>query len=70
MLEITRRWNQSAIFPEFKFQKVKDYLIEVLNNAPAPLPIWRDELYLESHRGCYTTHADQKRFNRRGNPII
>jgi alpha-mannosidase len=28
-------------------------------------PIWRDELYLELHRGCYTVHADQKRYNRR-----
>jgi alpha-mannosidase len=27
-------------------------------------PIWNDELYLELHRGCYTTHADRKRFNR------
>ncbi|PSB12530.1 alpha-mannosidase [Pleurocapsa sp. CCALA 161] len=28
-------------------------------------PIWRDELYLELHRGCYTVHADQKKYNRR-----
>ncbi|MBN4002184.1 alpha-mannosidase [Nostoc sp. LPT] len=28
-------------------------------------PIWNDELYLEFHRGCYTTHGDQKRWNRR-----
>jgi alpha-mannosidase len=28
------------------------------------LPVWDDELYLEFHRGCYTTHADQKRWNR------
>lgn len=25
------------------------------------LPVWDDELYLEYHRGTYTTHADQKR---------
>ena len=25
------------------------------------LPVWNDELYLEYHRGTYTTHADQKR---------
>jgi alpha-mannosidase len=29
------------------------------------IPVWRDELYLEFHRGCYTTHAEQKRWNRR-----
>ncbi|MEH2260407.1 alpha-mannosidase [Nostoc sp.] len=28
-------------------------------------PTWNDELYLEFHRGCYTTHGDQKRWNRR-----
>jgi alpha-mannosidase len=33
--------------------------------SPASLPLWNDELYLELHRGCYTTHADQKRWNRR-----
>ncbi|MGB3200566.1 MAG: glycoside hydrolase family 38 C-terminal domain-containing protein, partial [Nodosilinea sp.] len=31
----------------------------------ASLPRWRDELYLELHRGCYTTHGDQKQYNRR-----
>ncbi|MGF2036168.1 MAG: alpha-mannosidase [Nostoc sp. CmiVER01] len=33
--------------------------------ASPPFPTWNDELYLEFHRGCYTTHADQKRWNRR-----
>jgi len=32
---------------------------------PTPsLPVWTDELYLELHRGCYTTHAEQKWYNR------
>ena len=31
---------------------------------PEKLPVWQDELYLQFHRGCYTTHADQKRWNR------
>ncbi len=34
-------------------------------HSPFPTPVWNDELYLEFHRGCYTTHADQKRWNRR-----
>ncbi|WP_445637800.1 Alpha-mannosidase [Nostoc sp. DSM 114161] len=38
---------------------------------PAPhLPTWNDELYLEFHRGCYTTHADQKRWNRRCETLL
>ncbi|NJK68677.1 MAG: alpha-mannosidase [Microcoleus sp. SU_5_3] len=35
-----------------------------------PLPIWKDELYLEFHRGCYTTRADQKRQNRRCEELL
>lgn len=34
------------------------------------LPVWNSELYLELHRGCYTNHADQKRFNRRCEDIL
>ena len=41
--------------------------------APSPiasLPIWNSELYLEYHRGCYTTHADQKRRNREAENLL
>jgi alpha-mannosidase len=43
--------------------------ISQLKNPPA-LPIWKDELYLEFHRGCYTTRADQKRQNRRCEELL
>ncbi|PLZ17252.1 alpha-mannosidase [Fischerella thermalis] len=40
--------------------------LHTLPTSPhSPLPTWDDELYLEFHRGCYTTHGDQKRWNRR-----
>ena len=48
-----------------------------LKNSPSlplslcrTLPIWKDELYLEFHRGCYTTRADQKRQNRRCEDLL
>ncbi|WP_421656814.1 alpha-mannosidase [Leptothermofonsia sp. ETS-13] len=35
-------------------------------SSPLPhLPLWNSDLYLEFHRGCYTTHGDQKWWNRR-----
>ncbi|ASC70664.1 Mannosylglycerate hydrolase [Halomicronema hongdechloris C2206] len=34
------------------------------------LPVWHNELYLELHRGCYTTHADQKWYNRRCEDLL
>ena len=39
-------------------------------HSPFPTPVWNDELYLEFHRGCYTTHADQKRWNRRCEELL
>ncbi|NER27177.1 MAG: alpha-mannosidase [Symploca sp. SIO1C4] len=38
--------------------------------AQKSAPVWNDELYLEFHRGCYTTHADQKRWNRRSEALL
>jgi len=64
MLELARRWETSPLFPTPKFATTEEYLQDI-QATPAIFPLWDDELYLEFHRGCYTTHADQKRFNRR-----
>jgi alpha-mannosidase len=63
MLEVAQRWAQSDFFPQLEFLTAADYLHQISPSAVS-LPIWNDELYLEFHRGCYTTHADQKRSNR------
>ena len=34
------------------------------------LPVWKGELYLEMHRGTYTTHAWVKRANRRAESML
>ncbi|MGD8700733.1 MAG: alpha-mannosidase, partial [Gemmatimonadales bacterium] len=34
-------------------------------DSAVELPVWNDELYLEYHRGTYTTQAESKRQNRR-----
>ena len=64
MLAVGRRWQQSACFPQLKPTTAAQFCHQVQTQAP-DLPVWQDELYLEFHRGCYTSHADQKRFNRR-----
>ncbi|MEM9540715.1 MAG: alpha-mannosidase [Cyanobacteria bacterium P01_E01_bin.42] len=63
MLDISKRWQHSPFFPKIEFTTAKQYL-DSLADSPGNFPIWDDELYLELHRGCYTTHADQKQFNR------
>ncbi|WP_206815491.1 alpha-mannosidase [Chroococcus sp. FPU101] len=61
MLEVQQRFSSSPFFPQIGFTTAEEYL----SNLPTEnLPVWNDELYLEFHRGCYTTHADQKYYNR------
>ena len=70
MLERVDRLGQSPIFGNLEFITAADYLQEIEAATTSPLPIWNDELYLEFHRGCYTTHADQKRSNRRCEQLL
>ncbi|MEO1146155.1 MAG: alpha-mannosidase [Cyanobacteria bacterium J06638_22] len=64
MLHLARRWQQSPFFPNIAFSTAEAFLDRLqANPSPQPIPTWSDELYLELHRGCYTTHADQKAWN-------
>ncbi|MGC1308962.1 MAG: alpha-mannosidase [Phormidesmis sp.] len=69
MLEKAQRWQKSPFFPTLNFTTPQKY-ISALPYAAQSLPIWKDELYLELHRGCYTTHADQKQNNRRSEDLL
>lgn len=78
MLEKAQRWKKSPFFPQLKFATPQSYIETLFNSSPnalsatqlADLPIWKSELYLELHRGCYTTHADQKNHNRRCEDLL
>ncbi|QLE59103.1 alpha-mannosidase [Nostoc sp. TCL26-01] len=54
----------NAALTKFKIQNERRGQQEKSFSPSPHLPTWDDELYLEFHRGCYTTHADQKRWNR------
>jgi alpha-mannosidase len=74
MLLQARRWASSPLFPNLTFGHAAEFVAQVAppptgQDQPQPsdppaLPVWDDELYLELHRGCYTTHGDQKQANR------
>ncbi|GBF82461.1 alpha-mannosidase [Aphanothece sacrum] len=72
MLEVSQRWQQSPFFPKVEFVTAKNYLDKVANliDKSLDVPVWNDELYLDLHRGCYTSHADQKYFNRRSEELL
>ncbi|MEP0868531.1 alpha-mannosidase [Trichocoleus desertorum AS-A10] len=71
MLEMARRWQTSPFLPQLKFATAEEYLEKVRSEGRGERsPTWNDELYLEFHRGCYTTHAEQKRWNRRCEQLL
>ena len=67
MLEQLALWQQQAErgapLARQHHGSLRQYLQGLEPLAPG-LPIWRDELYLELHRGCATSRPDQKRHNR------
>ncbi len=76
MLEKARRWQRSPFFPTINFTSPDKYLKSLPLSTPSQtntiesLPTWNNELYLELHRGCYTTHADQKQSNRQCEELL
>ncbi|OUC15886.1 MAG: hypothetical protein B0A82_04740 [Alkalinema sp. CACIAM 70d] len=65
MLDLATRWQRSPYFPNLEFTTAETYCDRLKSSLPvAELPLWNSELYLEFHRGCYTTHGDQKAWNR------
>ena len=63
MLEQLALWSQRPEAVPQRHGPVRAFLAE-LEPLAASLPVWRDELYLELHRGCATSRPDQKRHNR------
>ncbi len=66
MLEVAEKWQYSPFFPQLEFTTSVAYLQQLSQGKISKnLPIWQNELYLEFHRGCYTTYGRQKQWNRR-----
>ncbi|MDO5435477.1 MAG: glycoside hydrolase family 38 C-terminal domain-containing protein [Clostridia bacterium] len=63
MIRSVERLGKISAMPEIRITGAEEYLKENLNETKR-LAIWDGELYLEMHRGTYTTKADLKRGNR------
>ncbi|GAA0840387.1 alpha-mannosidase [Bifidobacterium pullorum subsp. gallinarum] len=64
MLEYINRAELMVGQPASKYSTAAEFF-EGIDAASPKLPKWRGDLYLELHRGTYTTHARNKRFNRK-----
>jgi alpha-mannosidase len=69
MLENIRELGSFPAMPKLQTGKVGDFFLE-LEKASENLPVWNGELYLEYHRGTYTTQARNKRANRKSEFLL
>ena len=63
MLELARRYKKVSVMPKTEITGGADFLHKNLKDNPK-LAVWDGELYLEMHRGTFTTKSNLKKFNR------
>lgn len=65
MLECAIRYQDFPGMVPVQFSHPEDALISIAERAEnAEIPVWRDEMYLEAHRGTFTNKARLKKLNR------
>ncbi len=65
MLENLREMEHFPGLPQARQRSAADFFRDLEEKSGANLPSWNGELYLEYHRGTYTTQARNKRANRK-----
>ncbi len=72
MLEMSRRLTRGIPgIPKTRITNAKDTLTRIKNNVKGKkVPKWFGELYLEFHRGTYTSMAKNKRYNRKSEFLL
>ena len=63
MIELMHRFHKLSIMPQTEHMTGKDFLHKNFDNNRS-LAVWDGELYLEMHRGTFTTKSLLKRMNR------
>ncbi len=69
MLEFAARAGCFPGLPSCRQGLEEDYFADVAAREPE-LPTWVGELYLETHRGTYSTHGPTKRANRKNELLL
>ncbi|MBM4162285.1 MAG: alpha-mannosidase [Ignavibacteria bacterium] len=70
MIDRIERYKSLDIYPKIEFGSSATYLNWIKEHDLSTLPVWKDELYLEYHQGTFTTQADMKKFNRKGEVLL
>jgi alpha-mannosidase len=70
MLENIEIMRDFPAAPQMKAGKVTDFYRKLEDESGDRLPTWNGELYLELHRGTYTTQGRNKRANRKSEFLL
>ncbi len=70
MLENLREMASFPATPRVQQKSVGDFFDDLQATAGDRLPTWNGELYLEYHRGTYTTQSRNKRANRKSEFLL
>ena len=72
MLDRERLWaSDKVVYPKLQLGTAAAFFKDAAAAAPnLNLPVWNSELYLEFHRGVFTTQAETKNNNRKSEEIL
>ena len=70
MIENIREMGDFPSTPQIHMGRVDEFFHKLKNDIGENLPVWNGELYLEYHRGTYTTQARNKRANRKSEFLL
>jgi alpha-mannosidase len=70
MLDRIEHLKSLDIYPSIEYGTSSQYLDWIRKQDLSSVPTWKDELYLEYHRGTYTTQAKNKKFNRSSEVLL
>ena len=69
--QANRLRDRDTVFPKIEFSTAKEFFADLTQELPnLKVPIWKDELYFEYHRGVYTSQADTKQRLRRDEELM
>jgi len=70
ILNRVRDYQGLYIAPDFIHSPSRGFLEKLDTDLGNDIPVWRDELYLEYHRGTFTTQAKIKKGNREAEALL
>ncbi|HWD00359.1 MAG TPA: glycoside hydrolase family 38 C-terminal domain-containing protein [Candidatus Sulfopaludibacter sp.] len=71
--EAMKMQSPSATYPKTVFSTARQFFDDVetrIKTGGLQVPVWKDEMYLQYHRGCYTTQSETKRLIRHNEELL